>query len=123
MKVRILIDGDTAEQDLSSLYQWLSRDPELKGAAKITVVDAAPTPGAMGLDIASINAILSNLLATGSLVVSILAWKDSHLTPPTVRIECGTVTAVVDSDSPAAVRSITDALAESIQTSGKPDPT
>lgn len=113
MRVRILIDGDRARQDLSSLYQWLSRDPELRRSAKITAADAVPTPGEMGLDVASINAILSNLLATGSLVVSILAWKDTHQNSPTVRIEHGAVTAVVEGESPEAVQSILDALAES----------
>jgi Effector Associated Constant Component 1 len=122
VELKIFVDGDTSDQDLSSLRQWLSRDPELRRVATITVADAGTTiPGAMGLDAASLNAIVSNLLAAGSLVTSILAWKDSHPKSPTIRIEYGDVTAVVEGDSPEAVRPILDALEESAPRSGNPD--
>src|SRR5207247_2541947 len=102
--------------------QWLSRDPELRRVATITRGDTGtPTPGAMGLDPATLNAIVSNLLAAGSLVTSILAWKDSHPKSPKVRIEHGDVTTVVEGDPSETVRSILDALEGSAPTSNNPD--
>jgi hypothetical protein len=122
VELKILIDSPEAEQDLLSLYQWLSRDPTLRRTAEITIADAANQTGVMGLDAASLNAIVGNLLGAGSLLMSILAWKDSHPKPPTVRIEHGEATKVVEGDSSEAVQSILDALGESVPTSNYPDP-
>ena len=121
MELKILVDGPASDQDLSSLYQWLSRDPKLRRTAEITIDDSAPRTGAMGLDAASINAIVGDLLGAGSLIMSILAWKDSHAKPPTVRIEHGEATQVVEGDSQEAIQSILNNLDESAPTSNYPD--
>jgi hypothetical protein len=122
VELKILIDGPESNEDLSSLYQWLSRDPKVKRAAEVTMADAAAQTGAMGLDAASLNAIVGDLLGAGSLIMSILSWKDSHSKPPTVRIEHGEATQVIEGNSPEAIRSMLEALDESApETPNYPD--
>jgi hypothetical protein len=123
MQLKILIGGDEVDQDLSSLYQWLTRDPTLKRVAEITAAGpTTPSSDAMGIDADSLNAIVGNLLGAGSLIVSILAWKDSHAKSPTVHIEHGAATAAVEGHSADAVQSILVALDEPAPTSNNVDP-
>jgi hypothetical protein len=114
VKAEISIESDKSDRDLASLYQWLTRDPELKQKVKMSTEDAKSKPGEMGLDVDSINAVVANLLAMGSLVVSIAAWRGTQTKPSAVRIKHQGLTAVVNSDSPEAIQSVIDALGDTL---------
>lgn len=81
--VRVTI-STRSPRDLESLGQWLRFNDELRGMASFA--DGRPWEDRMGPDAATINAILANALALGSLLVSIAAWRQTRPQPPTVTV-------------------------------------
>lgn len=71
----------------------------------------ATGPGHMGAEgLELINVVLSNAIALGSLIMSIVSWRASRPRRPPVRIEMNGVSVVVESDEPETLRAILETL-------------
>ncbi len=77
MRIRFELSGSGSEQELSSLYQWLSDDRELRELARIIPDDEAP-PGEMGGAFDAVVAVLSAGAGVGQLAVAYAAWRESR---------------------------------------------
>jgi hypothetical protein len=92
----------------SSLWRWLTRDPDTSGL--VTGAGAPPEEGHQGT-FEVINAVLANALALSSLVVAIATWRaQRRADPPVVRIERNGVRVDVPDASPETIAAIAAAL-------------
>ncbi|MFC0598640.1 effector-associated constant component EACC1 [Streptomyces palmae] len=114
MEIRIAVAGPGADQALTSLHRWVSQDRESTRRVRLSLVAASPRPGEMGADLEAISAVVSDVMALGSLLVAVLSWRDSRPNPPAVRLERGGVRVELTGDAadPEAVRRIVEALGE-----------
>ncbi|CAM5644260.1 hypothetical protein SPURM210S_04373 [Streptomyces purpurascens] len=65
----------------------------------------------MGVPLEVVNVVLSNSIALGSLVTTLVAWRSSRPSPPpAVRIEVNGVPVTMDTDDPEVIRSLIEAL-------------
>jgi hypothetical protein len=119
VEVTITVDERGSSECLASLYQWLARDPELRDVG-LRPVSEALSPGDMGLDMAAINAILANVMAAGSLVVSIATWRESRRAAPAVQVKAGEVIASLTNDTQQERDSATQAIQAIVDGSQSP---
>lgn len=77
MRIRFELSGSGSEQELRSLYQWLSDDRDLRGRVRIVAEDET-RPGEMGGAFDAVVAVLSTGAALGQLAVAYAAWRDSR---------------------------------------------
>ncbi|MFJ6015140.1 hypothetical protein [Streptomyces sp. NPDC092952] len=110
VEIRVVTAG--ADRELTSLHRWIVRDREVVHDARVSLVAAPLRDGDMGADLESISAVVDSTLALGSLVISVLAWRDSRPAAPSVRIECAGATVELTGDAADAenVRRILGAL-------------
>ncbi|MEU7018959.1 hypothetical protein [Streptomyces sp. NPDC046385] len=85
VEVRVVVAG--SERELTSLHRWIAQDREVVRDARVSLVTAPLRDGDMGTDFESISAVVDSALAFGSLVIAVLAWRDSRPAAPSVRIE------------------------------------
>ncbi|WP_191971441.1 effector-associated constant component EACC1 [Streptomyces luteolifulvus] len=112
----------------TDLYRWLLEDPEAGAhAAGATPAAMDPAGGEMGIGFDVLNLVIPNLIALGSLVVSIATYRlqlqQSTGTAPNVTISQSNVVVVVDGDGTDAVRQLTQALGSAQASSGVTPPT
>lgn len=77
MEIRFKATGPEGEQDLQSLYHWLSVDRSVRKAAEIERVKGA-APGRMSPLLDAVAAILSSAAALGEVARSYAGWRRGH---------------------------------------------
>ncbi|MEU8763595.1 hypothetical protein [Streptomyces sp. NPDC048659] len=122
MEFRVVVAGPGRE--LTSLHRWIAQDREVVRETRVTLSAAPLRDGDMGADFESVSAVVSNALALGSLVVAVLAWRDSRPTPPSVRIERDGTAVELTGDAADAenVRRIVTALGGATGAAQPPEP-
>jgi hypothetical protein len=115
VEIRIRAAEDEGSLDLSSLYQWLVQDPDVRQSVVVRLEPAAGNVGEMGVGFDAIIAIVSNAIALGSLIVAYMSWRDSRQKSPSVSIQnINTVFNLSDS-SPETVSRIVEALSGELE--------
>jgi hypothetical protein len=72
-----------------------------------------------GFPLEVVNVVLSNSIALGSLLTTLVAWRSSRPSPPpAVRIEVNGVPVTVNTDDPEVIRSLIDTLRRADSSSG-----
>ncbi|MFE2498494.1 hypothetical protein ACFXKX_35460 [Streptomyces scopuliridis] len=114
MQVAIVIDGEgggeSDDQLSTSLYRWLTQDPEVSRHATISLVPEESRAGDMGGALDVINAVVTHGIALGNLALAVATWRASRPAAPVVRLERDGVTVTVEDGSPDTVSRIVDAL-------------
>ena len=83
MNVEVIVASEDDEDGRSAaLRRWLLVDEELRGRVRFPTRPGAV--GSMGPVLDIIDAVVSNGIAMGSLVVAIQAWRDSRPGRPPV---------------------------------------
>ncbi len=103
------------------LYRWL-RDDEIRRAVPVTLTPTPPRPGEMGAAFEVINAVVSNGIALGGLLVAVAAWRSSLPRAPRVRIRHGDTVVELDG-TPDEIRRVVDALDPPADPQPQPQPT
>ncbi|WUD73790.1 hypothetical protein OG937_19895 [Streptomyces sp. NBC_00510] len=88
MRLTLRIEGDSTEDDVRSLYDWLLLDRNLRREAQVEMASSSvPVPGQQGdlLDLVSL-AVGSGFNAA-SLGVALAAWRSTRPKEPTVTVE------------------------------------
>ncbi|MET7421429.1 hypothetical protein [Dactylosporangium sp. NPDC005555] len=107
MDIRVEVDD---EESLRQLYRWL-RDDEIYRTVRVSLTPAAPRPGEMGAALEVVNAVVSNGIALGGLLLAVVTWRGTRPRPPRVRIVRGDVTVELDgAASPEEIRRLVDTL-------------
>lgn len=96
---------DLAES-ATSLYRWLTAEPELRGCAEVTTRSEQPGQGHMGGALDIVNVVLANGIALGSLITAVVTWRGSRPRPPQVRLERNGVVVTLEGASPETVEQI-----------------
>ncbi|MFE1408579.1 hypothetical protein ACFW5D_34330 [Streptomyces sp. NPDC058770] len=107
---RISVDGDSPGRDLRQLTQWLRQDTTTRAGATIALQSAPPAEGQMGGALEVISLVTQSGFSTASLALAISSWRRTRPSTPVVTIEHNAVRVTVDSDDPAAVARIVQAL-------------
>ncbi|WP_037683222.1 hypothetical protein [Streptomyces griseus] len=120
MELALKVD-EVVGGDLEALLRWLHEERSLRGQARVFMGGAQPPPpGSMGgFPLEVVNVVLSNSIALGSLLTTLVAWRSSRPSPPpAVRIEVNGVPVTVDTDDPEVIRSLIDTLRRADSSSG-----
>ncbi|MBF4138098.1 effector-associated constant component EACC1 [Streptomyces albidoflavus] len=106
LRVDEMVGGES-----EGLLRWLLQEEDLRGLARVSA-RATDSPGAMGgasLDV--LDVILSNSIALGGLIATVLAWRSSRpAPPPTVQFEVNGVSVTLTTDDPETVQSLIESL-------------
>ncbi|MEU9670497.1 hypothetical protein AB0E25_33985 [Streptomyces bobili] len=115
LKVDEVLGGET-----ETLLRWLHEERDLQGQARVFMGGTQPSPpGSMGFPLEVVNVVLSNSIALGSLVTTVVAWRSSRPSPPpTVRIEVNGVPITMNTDDPEVLRSLIETLRSADSGSG-----
>ncbi len=94
--VEISIREQQAEQ-LWQLYEWLVVEERTqRHMTEFDFIRSGHGQGQMGFDAASINAVVANAIALGSLIVSIAAWRSASRQACSVVLKANGVEVVID---------------------------
>lgn len=87
MQIRFEMTGPNGEEDLRSLYHWLSDDRALRGHVRVRPVVDGP-PGRMGASLEAVLAVISTAVALAQLPLSYSAWRQGcrPRTPVTINV-------------------------------------
>ncbi|MEU6010429.1 hypothetical protein [Streptomyces sp. NPDC047453] len=124
MKLTIQTDHGSG----TDLYRWLLEDPGARPyAAGATPAAVDPDGGEMGIGFDVLNLVVPNVIALGSLVVSIATYRhqlqQSTGTAPRVSIARSNVVVAVEGDGAEAVQQLTDAAQAEETSPGAPPAT
>ncbi|MEU0965601.1 hypothetical protein ABZ357_09275 [Streptomyces sp. NPDC005917] len=90
MEIRFEAAGAAREEELQSLYGWLTDDRALRGGVRVTRVtedEDEDDAGRMGPGLDAVLAVLSAVSGVGQLHLSYLAWRRSHRPRGRVSVE------------------------------------
>ncbi|MEU1826648.1 hypothetical protein ABZ502_29985 [Streptomyces abikoensis] len=104
VRVRLLVDGDSAEEELRSLYVWLLADSQARRCADVAWGADVQTPAnAMGGLLDVISLALGSGFSAASLAVSIIQWRSTRGGEgPSVTVELADGTKVTISEASLA---------------------
>ena len=78
MEFRISVEGQEDGVAVTDLYNWVKQDPELRHAARLSLVHAEPGPGEMGADadtiLAVANGVSAGVSALSAFAQVVLTW-------------------------------------------------
>ena len=98
----------TAEGAGADLYRWLLDDPRVPPDASVTPAADAAAPGEMGLAFDVLNLMVPNMIALGSLLVSIATYRasrrDSTGTAPQISVGHADTFVAVQGDGSEVLR-------------------
>jgi Effector Associated Constant Component 1 len=99
MSIYIRTDGDAAEGELRSLYQWLLNEPEVRRNSTVSLVSNEPESGQMGAALEAIKLVVESGFEGLNLALAYAAWRATRPARPTVTIERnGTTISLSDAD-------------------------
>ncbi|MFE5238986.1 MULTISPECIES: effector-associated constant component EACC1 [unclassified Streptomyces] len=91
--------------ELASLYSWLSDDPELAQLVEFSIGQEEPEPGAMGMDldqiVALVSAVTGTVGAAAGVYSGIVQWRSTRprgTAQVTVTSDSGAPPVVLDDD-------------------------
>ncbi|MGW1811710.1 effector-associated constant component EACC1 [Streptomyces sp. NPDC002078] len=88
MQVTLRIAGDSTEDEIRSLYDWLLLDRVVRREARVEMgSSSAPVPGQQGAVLDLVSLVLSNGISAASLGVSIVSWRATRPQEPTITVE------------------------------------
>lgn len=108
MEVRIGMAGEGGGQEMLSLFRWLSRDPDARRYAPVSLEDdgSGDTMGAADV----ISAVLTQVTSIGTLAVAIASWRDARAQAVSVRIAAGDRSVIITTQSAEEVQAILQSL-------------
>ncbi|WP_405901874.1 hypothetical protein OG696_40665 [Streptomyces sp. NBC_00656] len=124
MELALKVDEVVGDES-DDLLRWLHKERNLRGLAEVfTGGTEPPPPGSMGgIPLEVINVVLSNSIALGSLLTTLVAWRSSRPSPPpTVRIEVNGALVTLNTDDPEVIRSLIETLRNTSSGPASDDP-
>lgn len=119
MELTIHVSDETG-RGAGDLYQWLLRDRDQLLGIRLDATPDRADPSGMGLDVATINALVANAIALGSLIMAIATWRDARRKTaepePEVTITWADGSVTITGDDPEQLRAITQAVLDAVTT-------
>lgn len=90
MQVALQFAGDSAEDHVRSLYEWLLLDRTVRREARVEMASSSvPVPGQQGTVLDLVSLVLGSGISAASLGVSIASWRATRPQEPTITVERG----------------------------------
>jgi hypothetical protein len=121
VQVRIQVEADDGRPDVLDLYRWMSEDPDVVPATDIALV-GEDSPGALGA-LEVIDAIVSDVTALGTLLMTIATWRDARARDAVTRIERNGVSLRIESTDPQEIQRLMEQLAQAVEPADSVRPT
>lgn len=97
MQVNIAASADDGSLALTSLFRWLSRDPDVRRLVAVSMASGT-SEGSMGsFDV--ICAVLTQAAGLGTLAVAIASWRDSRAGKVAIKVSAGSRSVSLEGDS------------------------
>jgi hypothetical protein len=110
MQIDIRMTGPDADEDLTSLREWLQEDQDIRRHARISLKMAEPRSGEMGTAFEVIQLVVGGGFQALNFALAYANWRSSKPRRTQVTIECnGTKVSLADND-PDTVETIIRAL-------------
>lgn len=117
MEIIFSVSGESDQDSLLSLYEWLEDDGDIRKEAEIKLVEVHQQQGSMSGEFELISLLVSSGFNVGTLAIAFANWRASRTAPPPIRIEAKSLEVIIDSaDSQVIERALKIFSAE---TSGK----
>ncbi|MFC8533525.1 hypothetical protein ACFUJY_06145 [Streptomyces sp. NPDC057249] len=82
------ITGESAEDEVRSLHDWLLLDRSFRRDAQVELASSSvPVPGQQGAVLDLVSVVLSNGISATSLGVSVASWRATRPQEPTITVE------------------------------------
>lgn len=105
MTIDIRMQGDAADEELRSLYEWLLDEPEFHQDADLRLVTKKPKSGEMGSAFDVITFVIPNAIALPGMIEAIRNWRRTRLRKPQIAIQHGDFKATfTDIDEEAVIK-------------------
>lgn len=108
--VNLRMEGEFAEQELRSLYDWLRRDIEALDYMDVSLKSKEPKPGEMGDMLDLIALVVTSGLQWPAFIETLSRWRGTRRHRPKVTIERGGTTVVVSEAESTLVVQILKAM-------------
>jgi hypothetical protein len=114
--IEIKFDGPEAQAELTSFYDWLQREDDVRRKADISLAEAAPSLGEMGAGWEeAVHLVLDYGFQGASLAVAYATWRSSRaLHEFQVTLTTGATSVTVDADDPEVGAKIADIVAKDL---------
>jgi hypothetical protein len=112
MTIDIRMQGDAADEELRSLYEWLLDEPEVRQAADLRLVAKEPQSGEMGSTLDMISMVTTSAIGLPGMIDVIRNWSVTRLRRPKITIQRGDLKATFTDIDPEAVIEILEKLCE-----------
>ncbi|MDJ1134157.1 effector-associated constant component EACC1 [Streptomyces iconiensis] len=109
MRVTLSIAGDSSGQNIAALRDWLRNETALRSALLAPQAEQEGR-GHMGPSLDLIDLFLEHFESLASLLFTVLAWRNTRPTAPSVQITHNGITVTLDSADPDAIRRVAEAL-------------
>ncbi|MEU5876353.1 hypothetical protein [Spirillospora sp. NPDC047279] len=110
MTIYIRMTGESAEDELRSLHDWLLDEPDVRRNAEVTLRSSTARPGEMGGVLDAIQVVIDDGVALSGLVISYLTWRGTRSKKNTVTIERGDTKVTLTDTTAETAESIVKAL-------------
>jgi Effector Associated Constant Component 1 len=87
MQLRMSVDGDRPDEEISTLYRMLLADERIRRHASVTVEGGGLRPGEMGTALEVIQLVTNSGFQIAGLALSYAAWRTTRIRPAKVTIE------------------------------------
>ncbi|TDD76497.1 effector-associated constant component EACC1 [Actinomadura rubrisoli] len=103
MTINVRIDGDSADDELRSLHQWLLREPVIYQDMDLKLVSKQPEQGQMGAALDLITLTVTSTLQLPSVIDAINGWRRTRRRETQITVERGDVKVTITGADPEAV--------------------
>jgi hypothetical protein len=111
MQLRLSVDGDRPNEEISTLYRMLLADERIRRHASVTVEAGGQRPGELGTALQVIQLVTNGGFQIAGLALSYAAWRATRIRPAKVTIERDDGLRITVSDaSPDTIQKIIDTL-------------
>ncbi|MET8117508.1 effector-associated constant component EACC1 [Streptomyces prasinus] len=88
LQVTLQITGESAEDEVRSLHDWLLLDRSFRRDARVELASSSvPVPGQQGAVLDLVSLVISSGISATSLGVSIASWRATRPQEPTITVE------------------------------------
>ena len=105
MTINIRMQGDSADEELQSLYKWLLDEAEIRQAATLELVAKESKSGEMGAALDAISLVTASAIGLPGMVDVIRNWSRTRGRKPQITVQRGELKVTfTDIDSEAAIK-------------------
>lgn len=113
MAIEIRMQGNFADEELRSFYEWLLDEVEIRQMADIRLTAKEPTSGEMGTALDAITLVTTSVIGLPGMIDVLRNWRQTRRRKPEITVERGELKVTFrDIDSEAAIEVLKKIVSE-----------